>query len=233
MTDKHLSSQYEKELHVVSVRLIQLGRQVDAQIVQAIEALVHSDADGARQVLTAEAEVNALEVEIDHEITSIIAKRQPAARDLRLLMAISKASSNLERVGNEADRMARKVLKLIGSGASGSLPLKELSVAAKLATGLLGKALEAFAQLDLAAAVDVIKNDGTGYKEVDEFIHKLVNRMIENPRLTSSCVELISLAKSLELIVDHARHVAELVIYVVQGADVRHTSVAQIESLVQ
>lgn len=118
MTDQHLSSQYEIELHAVSTQLVELGQLIDDQIFQTIEALVNSDATGARQVIETETAVNALEIQIDHEISSIIARRQPAARDLRLLMAISKASSNLERVGNEADRMANKVLALIGSPAN-------------------------------------------------------------------------------------------------------------------
>ena len=232
MTDQHLSSQYESELQVVSAQLIKLGQLIDDQIFQAIDALVRSDATGARQVIATETAVNALEIQIDHEITSIIARRQPAARDLRLLMAISKASSNLERVGNEADRMANKVLALIDRGTPGTLPLHKLSAAAKLTTDLLGNALQAFAQLDLTAAVAVIKENKFGYKEVDELVGHLVNCLIENPRMTSYCVELVSLSKSLELIVDHAKHIAELVIYVVQGSDVRHTPADQIESLV-
>jgi phosphate transport system protein len=205
---------------------------VDAQISQIVEALCHLEEASVRQVLAAEADVNALESEIDHEITNIIARRQPAARDLRLLMAMSKVSSNLERVGNEADRMAHRVLTLIDRGARGAWPTQELSVLARLTTGLLGTALEAFAQLDLAAAVAVIKDDNLRSSEVDALVHQLVNRMIEIPRMTTLCVEVISLAKSLELVVDHAKHIAELVIYVVQGADVRHTPVEQIESLV-
>jgi phosphate transport system protein len=233
MTDKHFSSQYEHELQVVTAQLIELGRQVDEQISQTIDALKHFDVKGAQQVLAAEAEVNALEVEIDHEITSIIAKRQPAATDLRLLMAISKASSSLERVGNEADRMAHKVLALIGSGVLGILPVQELSVVAELATGLLSKALEAFAQLDQTAAVAVMKDDKLRSGEVDALIHILVKHMTEFPRTISFSVELISLAKSLELIMDHAKHIAELVIYVAQGGDVRHTSVEQVESMLK
>lgn len=233
MTDQHLSSQYENELHVVSAQLVELGQLIDDQIFQTIEALVNSDATGARQVIETETVVNALEIQIDHEIASIIARRQPAARDLRLLMAISKASSNLERVGNEADRMANKVLALIDHGATGVLPLHKLSEAAKLTTDVLGIALQAFARLDMAAAVAVIKENKLGYKEVDELVADLVICLIESPRKTSYCLELISLSKSLEMIVDHAKHIAELVIYVVQGADVRHTPIEQIESLVK
>ncbi len=233
MPDKHFSSQFEGEIHDVSARLTELGHLVDRQICQVIDALVHFDAKGAQQVLAAEAEVNALEVEIDHEITSIIAKRQPVALDLRLLMAMSKASSNLERVGNETDRIAQKVIWLIHSCAPGTLPSQELSAAAKLSTDLLRQAMTAFARLDLAEAMAVIKQQKLGHREVDEFIGKLVKPMMENLRVTSYCVELISLAKSLELITDHARHIAELVVYVVMGADVRHLPVEQIEAVVK
>jgi phosphate transport system protein len=231
MTDKHFSSQYETELHLVSDRLIELGRQVDGQISGAIGALSQLDTSAARQVLAEEADVNALEIEINHEIVSIIAKRQPAARDLRLLMAISKASSNLERIGNAANSMAHKVLTLIGSGARGSVPVQELFVVAKMTTGILDKALDAFAHLDQAAAVIVLKEDRLRSREINSLVHRLADRIIENPSTTSFCVELISLANSLELVVDHARHIAELVIYVVQGVDVRNTADEQVKSL--
>jgi phosphate transport system protein len=230
MTDKHFSSLYENELRVVSARLMELGRQVDCQICQSIDALSHFDSRGAQQVVAAEAEVNALEIEIDHEIIGIIARRQPAARDLRLLMAMSKASSNLERLGNEAHRMANVVLTLIGAGVPRILLLQELSVVTKLTTGLLGKAMQAFTQLDLAEALAVLKEDKLRFGEVDSLVHKLVNRSIETPHMTSICVELISLTTSLEQVVEHAKHIAEQVIYVVQGVDVRHTTVEQIES---
>ncbi len=111
--------------------------------------------------------------------------------------------------------------------------MHKLSEAAKLTTDLLGNALQAFARLDLAAAVAVIKENKLGYKEVDELVAHLVTCLIESPRMTSYCLELVSLSKSLEMIVDHAKHIAELVIYVVQGADVRHTPAEQIESLLR
>ncbi len=231
MTDKHLSSQFEDELHVVSVQLIELGSLVDAQICQTIEAMSHFDAKGAQQVLAAEAQVNRLETDIDHEITTIIARRQPAARDLRLLMAISKASGSLERVGNEADKMAHRVLKLVRAAAKRISPPQDLNQASLLVTELLRAALDAFARLDLAAAMKVLKDDDAVYHEVEALVHKLIVAMIEKPSMISIDVELISLAKSLELILDHTKHIAELVVYVVQGADVRHTPVEQIESL--
>jgi len=231
MTDKHFSSQYENELHVVSARLTELECRVNVQISQVIEALTHSDVAGAHRVLAAEAEVNALEVDIDHEITCIIAKRQPVARDLRLLMAISKVVGNLEHVGKEVDRMAHRVLALVCSAASYTLPSQELSVAADFATGQLRKALGAFTQLDLAEAVAVMKKDDQGYRDLETLVRKLIGLMIESPQMISFCVELIYVTKSLELILNNASHIAEQVTYVVQGTDVRHTPLEQIESL--
>jgi phosphate transport system protein len=233
MIAKHFSSQFENELHVVSARLTELERQVDTQISRIIEALTHADAAGANHVLAAEAEVNALEIDIDHEITSIIAKRQPVARDLRLLMAISKVAGNLERVDMETDRMAHQVLKLVRGAASYVLPSQELCAAADFATGQLRKALDAFSRLDLVAAeaLAVMKRDDTGYQDVQALVRKLIDLMIESPKMISYCVELIYMTKSLELVLDNARHIAEQVIYVVQGTDVRHTPIEQVEPL--
>lgn len=233
MTEKHFSSQFDNELQVVSTHLSELGYQVDEQIWKTIDALFHFDVGGIQQLIEEESVVDALETQIDYEITKIIAKRQPAARDLRFLMAMSKVSSNLERIGNEGNRMAHKVLKLVDGGMRGVLPTQELSIVAKLTTGQLGKALQAFNTLDMAAAMAVIEDDSLRSAEVDTLVHGLVRCMIETPLMISFCVELISLAKSLELVADHAKHIAELVIYVVQGDDVRHTSVEQIESLVK
>lgn len=231
MIEKHFSSQFENELDVVSARLTELERQVDAQIGQIIDALTHSDVAGANHALTAEAEVNALEIDIDHEITSIIAKRQPVARDLRLLMAISKVAGNLERVGKETDRMAHQVLTLVHSTASYALPSQELCAAADFATVQLREALAAFSRLDLPGAVALMKNCDAGHREMEALVRKLIDLMIESPQKISFCVELIYMTRSLELIVDNARHIAEQVIYVVQGADVRQTSMAQTEPL--
>lgn len=232
MTDKHYSSQFEHELEVVSAQLTDLGQRVEAQVSQTIDALSRFDAEGARSVLAAEAQVNRLESAIDQEIASIIARRQPAARDLRLVMAISKASGSLERVGNEADRMARRVLALIHRNTLHAVLSPELRAAADLSIGLLHQAVTAFSKHDMAQALAVIKEDDPGHKEVDALVGQLVQRMIDMPQTISFSVELISIAKSLELIVDHAKHIAELVIYVAQGADVRHTPVAQVESLI-
>src|SRR3954454_17835741 len=154
MTEKHLSSQFDSELNAVSSRVMELGGMVEAQIHQAVYALQQFDAEAADRVMETEHRANAMEIEIDRDLSSIIARRQPTARDLRLLIAISKTTANLERVGDETTRIARMVKNIIDKGgAVRTLPSSELRVAADLASALLRKALDAFARLDTAAAV--------------------------------------------------------------------------------
>ena len=233
MNDKHLSSQFDSELNQVSTRVMELGGLVEEQIRQAIYALSQFSLDAVAQVQALEQRVNGMEVEIDHELITIIARRQPTARDLRLLMAFSKATANLERMGDEATRMARMVSSIIASGAARTLPTSDLRVAADLASGLLRKALDAFARLDTKAALDILKEDDLIDHEFDGFVRKLITYMMEDPRTISPSLDLLFLAKAIERIGDHSKNVAELIIYLVEGKDVRHTTLAEIESALQ
>lgn len=233
MPDKHISTQFDSDLNGVSSRVLELGGLVESQIRQAIYALSQFSVETANQVTEAEARVNAMEVEIDRELSSIIARRQPTARDLRLLIAISKTTANLERVGDEAEKIARMVRSIISSGAARSLPSSDLRVAADMASGLLRKALDAFARLDTVAAVSILKDDDLIDKEFDGFVRKLITYMMEDPRTISPSLDLLFVAKAIERIGDHAKNIAEFIIYIVKGEDVRHTSMEQIESAVQ
>jgi phosphate transport system protein len=234
MGDKHLSTQFDSDLASLSSRVLELGGLAESQIRQAIHALANFDDAAARQVLVTEERVNAMEVDIDRELSSVIARRQPTARDLRLLMAISKTTANLERVGDEATRIARMVQSIISKGKTvPALPAGELSTAAELASGLLRKALDAFARLDTAAAVAILKEDDRLDREFDGFVRKLITYMMEDPRTISPSLDLLFVAKAIERIGDHAKNIAEFIIYVVKGADVRHSSIADIESAVQ
>jgi len=231
MADKHLSTQFDSELNTVSSRVMELGGLVESQIRQAMYALSQFSAEEASKVVEIETTVNAMEVEIDREISSIIGRRQPTARDLRLLMAMSKTTANLERVGDEAAKIARMVLSIIEkSGTVRALPASELRIAADLASGLLRKALDAFARLDTGTAVSILKEDDLIDREFDGFVRKLITYMMEDPRTISASLDLLFLAKAIERIGDHAKNIAELIIYIVKGADVRHTSMEQIES---
>ena len=233
MPDKHLSSQFDAELNAVSHRVMELGGLTESQIRLAIYALSHLNLEASNQVTETEQKVNAMEVEIDREISSIIGRRQPTARDLRLLIAISKITANLERVGDEAEKIARMVRSINSSNSPRSLPSIELTVASDLASGILRKALDAFARLDTAAAVATLKEDDLIDQEFNGFVRKLITYMMEDPRTISPSLDLLFVAKAIERIGDHAKNIAELVIYVVKGEDVRHTSMANIEAVVK
>jgi len=231
--DKHLSSQFDTELSAVSTRVMEMGGLVESQIRTAVYALAQFSGEAAAQVLEIETRVNAMEVEIDRELSSIIARRQPTARDLRLLIAISKTTANLERAGDEAEKIARMVKSIIDSGTQRALPASELGAAADLASGLLRKALDAFARLDVNVAVAIMKEDDAIDKEFDGFVRKLITYMMEDPRTISASLDLLFVAKAIERIGDHAKNIAEFIIYVVKGADIRHTSMENIESIVR
>jgi len=233
MTDKHLSSQFDSELSAVSTRVMEMGGMVESQIHTAVYALAQFSEEAASQVLEIETRVNLMEVEIDRELSSIIARRQPTARDLRLLIAISKTTANLERAGDEAERIARMVKSIIESGEARKLPSSELRIAADLASGLLRKALDAFARLDANAAVAILKEDDLIDKEFGGFVRKLITYMMEDPRTISASLNLLFVAKAIERIGDHSKNIAEFIIYVVKGADVRHSSMEKIESIVR
>jgi phosphate transport system protein len=231
--DKHLSSQFDSELAAVSTRVMEMGGLVESQIRTAIHALSQFNLEAAQQVREIETRVNAMEVDIDRELSSIIARRQPTARDLRLLIAISKTTANLERAGDEADKIARMVESILGNNAPRTLPASELRIEADLASGLLRKALDAFARLDVRAAVSILKEDDAIDKEFDGFVRKLITYMMEDPRTISASLDLLFIAKAIERIGDHAKNIAEFIIYVVKGADIRHASIEQIESAIR
>lgn len=231
--DKHISSQFDAELAGVSSRVLELGGLVESQIRHAVFALSQFSVEVADQVVATEKQVNAMEVDIDRELSSIIARRQPTARDLRLLMAISKITANLERAGDESERIARMVKLIVDQGITRSLPASELRVATDLASGLLRKALDAFARLDVQAALTIMKEDDLIDAEFDGFVRKLVTYMMEDPRTISASLDLLFVAKAIERIGDHAKNIAEFIIYVVKGADVRHTARADVESVVK
>jgi phosphate transport system protein len=210
-----------------------MGGLVEEQIRLAIQSLSTFSLDAANQVTATEARVNTMEVEIDRDLSSIIARRQPTARDLRLLIAISKTTANLERAGDEADKIARMVKSILHSGSARTLPSADLRLASELASNQLRKALDCFARLDTTMAVGILKEDDMIDKEFDGFVRKLITYMMEDPRTISASLDLLFVAKAIERIGDHAKNIAEVVIYIVKGADVRHTTMAEIESAVK
>ena len=233
MSDKHISAQFDTELNSVSSRVLELGGLVESQIHQAVYALQHFSIEACEQVSQIEHRVNTMEVEIDRDVSSIIGRRQPTARDLRLLIAVSKVTTNLERAGDEAAKVARMVKSIIEGGAPRTLPTSDLRVASDLAGGLLRKALDAFARLDVSAAVSILKEDDLIDEEFGGFVRKLITYMMEDPRTISASLDLLFLAKAVERIGDHAKNIAEMIIYIVKGADVRHQPLDAIQSAIE
>ena len=235
MSDKHLSTQFDAELSGISTRVLEMGGLVESQVAQAIYALTNFSGETATQVLAQEERVNAMEVEIDRDLSSIIARRQPTARDLRLLIAVSKSIANLERVGDEAARIARTVQRLINNGVSSRmrLPVADLAHETDLAIAILRKALDAFARLDVEPALEVLKQDDQIDREFDGLMRKLITYMMEDPRTISSAIDLVFVAKAIERVGDHAKNLAEVIIYIVKGTDVRHNPLTAVETMVR
>ncbi|MDO8906060.1 phosphate signaling complex protein PhoU [Hydrogenophaga sp.] len=232
MSDKHISSQFDAELNSISTNVLEMGGMVESQLHQAVYALVNMSMESAQQVIENEARINQMELHIDHEIISTIGRRQPTARDLRFLMAISRTTQNLERAGDEVARIARMVKSIIESGSPRNLPISELRLAADLASALLRKSLDSFARLDTSMAVAIIKDDNEIDNEYNGFLRKLITYMMEDARTISPSLDLLFLAKSIERVGDHAKNIAEQIIFIVKGEDVRHTSMENVESVV-
>ena len=224
MSDKHLSSQFDADLNLVSSKVLEMGGLVEAQITRAMQALNEFDIDISDQVIAAEETVNQMEVDIDEECSNVIARRQPAARDLRLLLAISKSITNLERAGDEAEKIAKRVKRLVEDGTARTVNISEIKVSGDMAVSILRRALDAFARLDTVAAAQIVRDDKAIDEEFRAFVRKLVTYMMEDPRTISAGLEFLFIAKAIERIGDHAKNIAEFIIYIVKGTDVRHKS---------
>jgi phosphate transport system protein len=222
MQDKHLSSQFDEDLNSLCAKLLQMGGVVEQQIDIAMRAFSEMNLDLCNQVIEREKTVNSLEVEIDSTCVELIARRQPTARDLRLVMAISKAITNLERAGDEAERVAKRTRRIINEAGNFNINAAEIKLSGQMAMDLLRQSLDCFARLDAVAAVKVVQDD----KQIDEefrgFVRKLITYMAEDPKMISTGLDLLFSAKAIERIGDHAKNIAEFVIYIVKGADVRH-----------
>ena len=233
MVEKHISSQFHAELNRISTQVLEMGGVVESQLQQVLYALTHLSAETCTQVLEIEDKVNRMEVQIDHDVTSTMSRRQPTARDLRLLVGTARIIINLERAGDEVCTIAKMLKSTLDNGMPRALPTTELRVAGSLASDLLHRSLDAFARMDVKAALAVIKGDEAIDVEHEGLTRKLLTYMMEDPRTISSGLNLLFLARAIERIGDHAANIAEAVIYIAKGADVRHTTEAEREAAIK
>jgi len=222
MTERHLSSQFDADLNAINAHLLEMGGLVETQVATAMKAFSTMDAELASSVLAKEKDVNEFEIKIDKECAEILARRQPTAKDLRLVLAIAKAISNLERVGDEADHIAARIKKVVEVNAPYQINVAEIRIAGQMALGLLRRSLDAFARMDSKAAATIVADDLEIDNEFRGFVRKLNSYMSEDPRIISTALEILFIAKAVERIGDHAKNISEFVIYVDKGMDVRH-----------
>lgn len=222
MSDKHLSSGFDTDLNLLSTRLLEMGGLVESQIACVLEALNTFDLALLEHVRETERQLNLMEIKIDEEVVNIIARRQPAASDLRLLLAASKCVTNLERVGDEARKIAKRTRRVAMDAGAWNLNITEIKTSGEMASHMLRRALDAFARMDATAAAQVVRDDETIDTEFRAFVLKLVASMKEDPRTIQMGFDYLFIAKAIERIGDHATNIAEAVVYVVRGTDIRH-----------
>ncbi len=226
---EHTYKQYDAELESVRAKVLQMGGLVEQQIVQALDALVNADPNLADEVISNDHRVNALEVSIDEDCSHIIARRQPAAGDLRMIMMVVKTITDLERIGDEATKVGRVAQKIYASDRMFAPRFGEIKTMVALVCEMLRTSLDAFARLDMSKTAEVARQDELVDERFRAAMRQLITYMLEDPRTISMSLEVLFVAKAIERMGDHAKNIAEYVVYMVKGKDVRHTSVEEIE----
>ncbi len=218
---QHISHRFDGELDSVKKQLFEMGGIVERQVSDALSSLLDLDSDLAEKVVAKDDIINKMEVSIDENCASILARRQPAARDLRLVLAIIKTTTDLERIGDEADKMARQAISLAENGRAprGYVEVRHIGQHVKQ---MLSNALDCFVRSDIELALKVAQEDKSVDMEYGSAVRELVTFMMEDPRSISRVMSIMWSLRALERIGDHARNVAEHVIYLVKGDDVRH-----------
>lgn len=229
MHSEHTFKQYDAELEALRGKVLEMGGLVEQQIVQALEALVKLDSNLAKEVMVNDQLVNALEVQIDEGCSQIIARRQPAAGDLRMVMMMVKTITDLERIGDEATKIARTAQKIFDEDRMYKPRFNEIKSMVALVREMLRTALDGFARLDVSKTVEVARQDELVDEHFRSAMRQLITFMLEDPRTISMSLEVLFVAKAIERIGDHAKNIAEYVVYMVKGKDVRHISVQEME----
>ena len=226
--DQHISRRYNQELEDLRNKVMTMGGMVEKQCKNALKALIKGDSSLAEKVATSDYRINSLEVEIDAECTEILARRQPAASDLRMILTVIKTITDLERIGDEAEKIGRFALKLANSHEPQSY-YSDLHHLGTHVIEMLHDSLDAFARMDVDSAVRVAARDPEIDLEFEALTRMLITHMMEDPREVRNVLRLNWCARSLERVGDHSSNICEYVIYLVKGHDVRHVSLEDIQ----
>jgi phosphate transport system protein len=226
---EHTYKQFDAELESVRAQVLEMGGLVEDMVNKAIDSLVAGDIELARQVIATDDRVNTLEMNCDHACTQIIARRQPAAGDLRMVLTIIRIINDLERIGDKAAKIARFTVQMHDSDRISIPRYSELKYMSSMALKMLREALDSFARVDATSAASVARQD----IQVDEEFHlvtrHLITYMMEDPRTISTFIDLMFVAKAIERIGDHAKNISEYVVFMVKGTNVRHASIEELE----
>ena len=220
--DQHISQRFNEELETLRAKVLEMGGLVEQQVVDGTEALVSNDAELGQLVVDRDSQVNALEVEIDEACVEIIARRQPAASDLRLIVSIIKTITDLERIGDQAEKLGAYAIQLNDENVTADKYIN-LDNISSIAINVLRKSLDAFARGDVSVALKAARKDSKVDKEYDFVLRQLITYMMEDPREIKNVMRVLWAARALERVGDHAKNIGEYVVYLVKGKDIRHT----------
>lgn len=226
--DRHISQRFDSDLETIKSQVLEMGGVVEQQIIDAVKSIVSADSDLADKVIRIEDEVDLREVALDESCTEILACRQPAASDLRMVLAVTKIIRDLERMGDEAQKIAKMAISLSEKGAAPG-GYDEVRHMGALVEQMLNSVLSAFSHFDVEKALEVAKADKQVDREFKTAMREIVTYMMEDPRSIKRAMDILWALRSLERIGDHSRNIAEHVIYLVRGLDVRHSTLKEME----
>jgi len=219
--ENHIMTQFDEELEEIRTQLMEMGGKVEQQLKNSIQAVIKADSSLAEEVIREERLVDEMEVDIDEACILIIARRQPAASDLRFVMMVTKAINDLERIGDEARKIANHAV-ILSEQDGLSQGYKEVRHLGDSVSGMLANALDAFARFDVDAAMKTLEEDAQVDLDYKSALRELVTYMMEDPRSISRAINILWVVRSLERIGDHAKNLCEQIVYVVKGKDIRH-----------
>lgn len=222
--DQHISRHFNEELEQIKSRMLEMGGMVEKQVADAVHALESADSDLAARVTRREKDINDLEVDIDEACVTLIARRQPAATDLRLVMAVIKVIRDLERIGDEAEKIANMAIRLSeeGSAPRGYVEIRHIANGVRK---MLNDTLDAFTRYDADAAVETLLSDKQIDLDYKSSLRELITYMMEDPRSISRSMNILWSLRSLERVGDHAKNICEHIVYLVRGEDIRHGNI--------